>query len=86
MWQEDGKNIWIWAIEDWVTKSDTSPYEIIEFVGGTFVVATGDENDGEDLNETVNCMMKWINNSEIFDFGDYPQKGMCHMTGYGSIQ
>ncbi len=67
------------AIKDEVKESDVAPYEIIEFPGGMFLVATGDENNSDDLNETVNCMMSWIDNSDIFEYGDYPKSGMCNM-------
>ncbi|MCL2774190.1 MAG: hypothetical protein FWD71_12685, partial [Oscillospiraceae bacterium] len=60
--------------------------EIVEFEGGMFLVATGDENDNDDLNETVNCMMKWIEQSDVFEYGDFPKSGMCHMpNGGGAI-
>ena len=71
---------------DDVTEADTAPYKIIEFAGGMFLVATGDEKDGDDLNETVSCMMKWIEDSDIFEYGDFPKSGMCHMpNGGGAI-
>lgn len=86
MWHEGDKNVWIWAINDNVTEADTEPYEIVEFEGGMFLVATGDENDNDDLNETVNCMMKWIEQSDVFEYGDFPKSGMCHMpNGGGAI-
>ena len=73
------KNILIRPIKDTVTEADVAPYEITEFPGGIFLVATGDENDNDDLNETVNCMMEWINNSKVFEYGDFPKSGMCNM-------
>ncbi|MDR1687016.1 MAG: hypothetical protein LBS21_00185 [Clostridiales bacterium] len=39
MWHEDGKTVWIWAINDWVTKEDTAPYDIIKFEGGLYAAA-----------------------------------------------
>lgn len=72
-----GLNVWIHALRDGVT--DVGPYEIIEFPGGIYLAATADESDPEDLNETVCGMMKWIENSEVFDCGDFPQSGMCNM-------
>lgn len=74
-----GQNVWIHVIKDEVTQADVNPYEIIEFPGGLFLVATGDENNSNDLNETVNCMMAWIEDSDVFEFGDYPISGMCNM-------
>jgi len=83
MWHEGDKSVWIWAVRDGVTETDTAPYEIVEFAGGMYLVATGDENDGGDLNETVTCMVQWIENSDVFEKGDYPASGMCHMPNGG---
>jgi hypothetical protein len=86
MWHEEGKSIWIWAIEDWVTEADTAPYKSIEFEGGIYVVATADENDSTDLDEVVNSMKKWIENSGVFEMDDRPgHRGMGHCIGYGSV-
>ena len=74
-----GLNTWILAVRDDVTETDTAPYEIITFPGGMFLVATADEKDNDDLNETVNCMFDWINNSKVFEYGDFPKSGMCNM-------
>ena len=79
LWHEGDKNILIRPIKDTVTDADVAPYEIFEFPGGIFLVATGDESDNNDLNETINCMMTWINNSEVFEYGDFPKSGMCNM-------
>ena len=82
VWHENkdiDRSVWALAIKDEVTEADTAPYEIIEFKGGMFLVATADENDNDDLNETVSCMMEWINSSDVFEAGDYPASGMCNM-------
>jgi len=87
MWHEGDKSIWIWAIEDWVTPADTAPYEIIEFEGGMYVVATANEDDPADLNEVVSGMLQWIENSGVFERDERPgHRGMCHMVGCGAIQ
>lgn len=82
LWHENrnvGTSVWALAIDDNVTAEDTCPYEIIEFPGGMFLVATGDESDPADLEETVGCMMSWIHDSQVFEYGDFPQSGMCNM-------
>ena len=86
LWHEDekitwdsGKNIFIIAIKDDVAQNDVAPYEIVEFPGGMYLVATGDENSSDDLNETIDCMMEWISGSDIFEYGDFPKSGMCKM-------
>jgi len=80
---DSGLNIYVLAVRDGVTEADVAPYEIMEFPGGMFLVATGNENDNDDLNETINCMMNWIKNSGIFEYGDFPKSGMCNMPNPG---
>ena len=48
-----------------------------------FLVATGDEHNNDDLNETINCMMEWIKDSNVFEYGDFPKSGMCNMPNPG---
>ena len=79
LWHEGDKNVLIRAVNDEVTEADTAPYELIEFPGGMFLVATGDELDNDDLEETIGCMMDWIKNSAVFEYGDFPKSGMCNM-------
>ena len=87
LWHEGDKSVWIWAVKDGVTEIDVAPYELVEYEGGMFVVATADENDGKDLNKTVKGMVKWIKKSEVFEQDERPgHRGMCHMTGCGKIQ
>jgi len=79
VWHEDGLSVWAFAIKDDVTAEDVAPCEIIDFPGGIFLVATGDESDNDDLEKTVSCMMDWIRNSPVFEYGDFPKSGMCNM-------
>ena len=82
LWHEEcdiNKSVWIFPLKDNVSASDVWPYEIVEFPGGIFLVATADENDTEDLNETVANMHQWIKNSKVFEYGPFPQSGMCNM-------
>ena len=85
LWHEGDKNILIRAINDDVVEQDVLPYEIIEFSVGMFLVATADETDNDDLNETVNCMMNWIKNNNVFEYGDFPKSGMCNMPNADGI-
>lgn len=86
LWHQDenitwtaGNNIFVMAIKDHVSEADTAPYGIIEFPGGMFLVATGDESDNADLEETIGCMRRWIEDSQVFQYGDFPKSGMCNM-------
>ena len=84
LWHENNSidtSVYIWAVRDGVTAADVAPYALIEFPGGLFLVATADEKDNDDLNETVDCMYQWIENSDVFEYGDFPQSGMCNMPG-----
>ena len=85
MWHIDNKmekTIWIWAIEDWVTEADTAPYEIIEFEGGTYVVATADADDQADTMEVIRSMSKWIENSGVYEtYTRNGHDGAGHMIG-----
>ena len=82
LWHEEcnvDQSVWIFPIKSHVTEADVAPYEIMEFPGGLFLVATGDESDPDDLNETVANMYQWIKNSDVFEYGDFPKSGMCNM-------
>ncbi len=73
------RSVWILAVNDDVTEKDTSPYALIDFPGGMYLVATADESNSDDINETVDTMMAWINSNEVFEYGDFPESGMCNM-------
>ncbi len=82
LWHEEkniDKSVWIMPIKADVQEADVFPYSIIEFPGGIFLVATGDEKDDADLNETVGNMLSWIERSPVFEYGDFPESGMCNM-------
>ncbi len=73
LWHEGDKNVFIRAIKDNVTEGDVAPYEIIEFPGGMFLVATGDEKDNNDLEETIGCMMDWIKTAMFLNMATFPK-------------
>jgi len=74
-----GLNVLIKAVKPGTKPEDTAPYELVEFPGGDFLVATADERDLDDIEQTVVGMYEWINGSEVFEYGDFPQSGMCNM-------
>lgn len=87
MWHEDDKTVWIWAVEDGVNAADTAPYELLDFEGGMYVVATANEDDSDDLWEVTSTMAKWIADSGVFEDDSRPgHRGMGHMVGCGAIQ
>ena len=74
-----GLNVWIRAVNDGVSAGDVAPYALTEFPGGIFLVATADESDKSDLEETVSGMFDWIRENAVFEYGDFPRIGMCNM-------
>ena len=79
LWHEGDLNLWALAVRSETTAEDVAPYEFIDFPGGMFLVATGDEKDNDDLEETISCMTDWIRQSDTFEYGDFPKSGMCNM-------
>ncbi|MCL2499268.1 MAG: MerR family transcriptional regulator [Defluviitaleaceae bacterium] len=86
----NGKSVLIRPIKDGVTEADVYPYELMEFPGGLYLVATGDENDADDINETIECMMDWINSHDEFEHGTLSElvalcnrPAMCNMPNVG---
>ena len=87
LWHEENdidRSVLIYPVCGGVCDADTAPYGIIEFRGGMFLVATADEMDETDINETVSDMYRWIRESNVFIPGDYPVSGMCNMPAGGS--
>lgn len=61
--EEDMRAVWIWAVEEWVTREDVMPYEMIEFEGGLYAAAMsvdGDDNMGD---RVYSGILKWLENS-----------------------
>lgn len=78
--EEDGKACWIWAVEDWVTKKDTSPYELVWFEGGYYASAVSVDGDDDMGGRICRGILKWIENSG-FELDDRPgHRTMCHMV------
>ena len=69
----NGLNVLAKAVRDGVTSEDVAPYELMEFPGGTYLVATADETDPEDINCTVSEMHRWISESGVFEYGGFPE-------------
>lgn len=86
LWHEDcdiDQSVLIYAVREGVSAADTAPYDLIEFPGGMFLAATADENDPDDLNETISDMLDWIRSSSVFELGGFPESGMCNMPNGG---
>ena len=80
LWGEaDGRAVWIWAVEDWVTAADTAPYELITFEGGLYAAAMSIDGDGESYNSVCESILRWLETSG-FELDEHPgHRTMCHM-------
>ena len=79
MWSEEGKTVWIWAVEEWVTEAEAAPYDLIDFEGGLYAAAISVDGD-DDINGRVYTGMKrWIASSG-FELDERPgHQTLCHM-------
>lgn len=80
MWNENGKTVWIWAINDWVTDSDTAPYEIIEFEGGLYAAAISVDGDDDICGRVYNGIKNWIETSGFILDERQSHQTLCHMS------
>lgn len=82
LWHEDmdiARSVWIHPLKDGVAAAETAPWPLIDFPGGMYLVATADERDSADLEETICGMHDWIRQSGAFEYGGFPMSGMCNM-------
>jgi DNA-binding transcriptional MerR regulator len=77
--EPDGRGMWLFAVEDWVTEKDTDGYEIIEFEGGLYANAVSIDGD-DDINGRVYTGIKaWIDSSGFELDEREGHRAMCHM-------
>lgn len=77
--EADGRGIWLYFLEDWVTENDTNGYEIIEFEGGLYANAVSIDGD-DDINGRVYMGIKtWVENSGFEIDERVGHQTMCHM-------
>lgn len=61
--EEDMRAVWIWAVEEWVTKEDVIPYEFIEFEGGLYAAAMSIDGDDDMGGRVYSGILKWLESS-----------------------
>lgn len=78
--EEDMRAVWIWAVEDWVTKEDVKPYELIDFKGGLYAAAMSVDGDDDINGRVYEGIKKWLETSG-FELDDQPgHRTLCHMV------
>lgn len=84
MWYDKNTNncIWWYAVEDWVTESDTNGFKIIDFEGGIYAAAISKQEDFNDGMRVYNGINEWINSSESFDLDEHAERPhLWHVVG-----
>lgn len=61
--EEDMRAVWIWAVEEGVTKEDVVPYELIRFEGGLYAAAMSVDGDDDMGGRVYLGILKWLENS-----------------------
>jgi len=81
MWYNEklGYLEWIYAIP--LNLEDTSEYEVFDFPGGLYAVATAYDED-KDRDEAYNKIYTWVKNSQHFDVATEENDSNYH-TRYG---
>lgn len=78
--EENMQAVWIWAVEEWVTQEDTSPYELIEFEGGLYAAAMSIDGDDDMGGRVYSGIIKWLEDSG-FELDERPgHRTMGHMV------
>lgn len=77
--EEDGRGMWLYAVEDWVTEKDTNGYEIIEFEGGLYANAVSMDGDDDISGRVYMGIKQWIDNSGFELDERKGHRTMCHM-------
>lgn len=61
--EEDMRAEWIWAVEEWVTREDVLPYDLVEFEGGLYAEAMSVDGDDDMGGRVYSGILKWLENS-----------------------
>lgn len=68
---------WLWAVQDSVTASDVAPYEIVDFPGGLYAMATTIDDDMESWDAVMDRVNPWL---EASGFERDDSRGHLQMT------
>ncbi len=60
MWDEDGQQVWWLAVEDDATTEDVGGYEIIDFEGGLYAMATSVDGDDDISTRVHKGIIRWL--------------------------
>jgi predicted transcriptional regulator YdeE len=80
---DTGKNYWAYLILGIDTgKFDTTGFDIIDFEGGYYATATAIDPDDSDesLQQTIQEVKDWVNQSKFFELDFVMSKNRCFMS------
>jgi hypothetical protein len=60
------KEVWLYAVEEWVTENDTQGFEIIDFEGGIYATCIAPQKPFEEALKVYNVIQDWVNSSKAF--------------------
>ncbi len=85
--EEQKKSVWLYMLEDWMTKSDTEGYEIITFGGGLFAAATADSWEFSEYQRVHRGIVAWLARQEHLELDETSTRHMLyHFAGPHSAQ
>ncbi|MNO15715.1 Bacterial transcription activator, effector binding domain [compost metagenome] len=90
--EQEGGFVWYYAVED--LSVDTDGFEIVDFEGGLYAVATSIDGDEENSSRVYHGIRDWVINSEHFEI-DEERSSLGHIItpptaikvmGYGQME
>lgn len=84
MWHDKHSNscIWWYAVEDWVTETDTEGFDIFNFEGGIYAAAISKQEDFNDGMRVYSGINQWVTNSEAFALDESDERPhLWHVVG-----
>ena len=85
--EEQKKSVWLYMLEDWMTKSDTEGYDIITFSGGLFAAAIADSWEFSEYQRVHRGIVAWLARQEHLELDETSTRHMLyHFAGPHSAQ
>ncbi|MCL1951873.1 MAG: MerR family transcriptional regulator, partial [Oscillospiraceae bacterium] len=81
------KSVWLYLLEDWMTKADTGGYKIITFPGGLFAVMLADSWELSEWDRVERGLKAWLSRQEHLALDEAPGRNVLfHYAGPHSAQ
>ena len=81
------KSVWLYMLEDWMTKADTEGYKIITFEGGLFAAMLADSWEMSEWDRVDRGLKAWLSRQEHLELDETPGRNVLfHYAGPHSAQ